>query len=135
MKALKFLSFLFALTMSMAFVSCDQSNEPGNGEVIGGDYETGVWYEDGNKLIYIIEYDFIVYKYTAQWTLTFDGDICVKSECANKFSDATFAEIFYEECLAAGEKATKSGNTVTIDWTEVHAGLSKEELKQAIAYM
>ncbi len=139
MKTLKFLSVLFTIAMALVFVSCDKTDEPDNnngdtpGEVIGGDYEYGVWYEEGNKLIYLIEYDLIIYKYTSKLIFTFDGDVCIKAICENEFSDATMADIFYQELLAAGESATKSGKTVTIDYTEQYAGMSKSDLKAAIS--
>ena len=141
MKALKFLSVLFTIAMALAFISCDKTDEPGDnngditGEVIGGDYEYGVWYEEGNKLIYVYEYDFILYKYVSKWTFTFEGDLCVKAISENEFSDATMADLFYQGLLSDGEDVTKSGNKVTVDYTDMYVGMSKSELKEAISMM
>lgn len=141
MKTMKFFTLLCAVMMSFAFASCDKNGEPDgpndpNGDVIGGDYQTGVWYEEGDKLIYVLEYDYYIYSYKVKWTLTFDNnDLCIESICEYTFSDATTAQIFYEDLVSSGEDATKSGNKITVDMTEEHAGLSKEDLKRVISYM
>lgn len=139
MKTMKFFSILCAVLMGLALTSCNKVDEPstnGNGEVVGGDYEVGVWYEEGNKLIYVFEHDYVIYKYTIKWTLTFDSnDLCVKSECEYNFNDATMAQVFYEELRETENNVRKSGNTIIVDMTDEHAGLNKEELKSIISTM
>lgn len=141
MKTMRFFTLLCAVMMSFALASCNKTGEPDgpnnpNGDVIGGNYEVGVWYEEGNNLIYVLEYDYYIYSYKVKWTLTFDdNDLCIKSICEYTFNDATIAQAFYEDMLAAGDDVTKSGNTITEDVTEYYAGMSKEDIKRAISYM
>lgn len=138
MKTIKIISLFCAVLMSCALASCDKINEPDatNGNIVNGDYEVGVWYEDGNQLIYVLEYDLIIYKYRAKWVLTFDSnDLCIKSVCEYTFSDATMAQLFYEDLLTSEENVTKSGNTITVDMTDDHRGLSKDDMKILISYM
>ncbi len=136
---LKYLfSLLFVCSMSLCAVSCgDDTDEPDPGVVDPEDPELveGEWREEGNKLIWVYTYDYgYGVSYTATWTLTFDGDTCVKSECACKFSSSEMADMFYQAWKEDSPEypVTKSGNTVTIDYTALHRGLSKAEVKAAI---
>lgn len=134
---LKYLfAFIFVTTLSFSFASCSD-DEPGQDPDTPGTIVDGKWTEKGNQLIYTESYDFgYGVSYTATWTLTFNGDVCVKSICACKFSSSEYAEAFYQAWKADETyPATKSGNTVTIDYTEAHKDLSKSEIKNAIGSM
>ncbi len=71
--------------------------------------------------------------YLARWVLTFDDNgICIESKCEMVFTDASIAQLMYNELLNSGQSVTISENTVIIDFTESHAGLTKEDVLAAI---
>ncbi len=131
MKRVKqFIYTLFVCFLSVGFCACDknENDEPG-GEILNPGSDTiGQWVENGNQLIYTEDYGY----YKAQWTLTFNGDICVKSECAYTFPTVEMAEAFFTAWDDLECPARRSGKTVTVDYTALHAGLSKEALKTVI---
>lgn len=138
MKTIKqFLCMLFFLGGVIGFCACGDKDddEPGNNS--GQEIVEGKWTEQGNKLIYKISYDYgSGVSYSGVWTLTFEGDSCVKSECACTFGSSQVADAFYQVWREEETyPATKSGNTITIDYTEIHRGMSKTELKAAIGAM
>lgn len=130
-----FLYGLLFFALSLGFSACDKDDDSDKGpdqEIV-----EGKWTEQGNKLIYKITYDYgYGVSYSAVWTLTFDGDTCTKSECACTFGSAELADAFYSAWQEdESYPATKSGKTVTVDWTSAHRGMSKTELKNAIGAM
>ncbi len=137
MKSLKQIFFMLLFSfITVGFCACgddDKENEPA--PEAGQELVEGKWVEQGNQLIYKVTYSYGGYfSYTAVWTLTFDGDTCVKSECACTFDSNEIADAFYQGFVEDGDyPVTKSGNTVTIDYTEFHQGMSKSELKASIA--
>ncbi len=138
----KFLSLIAVVMLALGLcASCEGKEDLGN-PIGGGDGSglvDGQWYEDGNVLRYQVTYNVgYGYDYTMLWELTFEGDSCVKSICTYTFSDATMADVFYEEMKDMEEEGcpvTKSGKKVTVDMTSIHRGLSKEEVKLAIGMM
>ena len=98
-------------------------DDPGTGD------EPGEWIEDGNQLIYEVDEGL----YLARWVLTFDDNgICIESKCEMVFTDALIAQLMYDELLNSGQSVTISENTVIVDFTEYHAGLTKEDVLAAI---
>lgn len=136
MKFIKHFIFMMLFSgIAFGFSACsDKDDEPGDNP--GQEFVEGKWTEQGNKLIYKITYDYgHGVSYTAVWTLTFDGDTCIKSECACTFGSSQLADAFYESWKDTEYPATKSGKTVTVDWTVAHGGMSKTEIKKAIGEM
>lgn len=129
-------SFIFILSLSLSFVACSE-DEPGADPENPGVVVNGKWTEKGNQLIYTETYDWgYGVSYTATWTLTFENDKCVKSICACKFSSSEYANAFYEAMKAdEAYPVSKSGNTVTVDYTELHKGMSKSDLKASLEAM
>lgn len=134
MKHLIFMMLFSGIVFGFSACS-DKDDEPG--ENPGQEIVEGKWTEQGNKLIYKITYDYgYGASYTAVWTLTFDGDTCIKSECVCTFSSSQLADAFYEAWQEdESYPATKSGDTVIVDWTELHKGMSKTDVKKAIDAM
>lgn len=133
MKTLKFFIYIlmFAGILS-GFSACDKDDDDGK----PGEEIEGSWKEEGNKLIYKQSYNYgHGVSYSAVWTLTFDGDKCIASECKCTFGSSELADAFYEGWDDIDCPASKSGKTVTIDWTTIHKGLSKAELKKDIELM
>lgn len=136
MKLIKYFIITTLLScIAFGFSACDKDDDPGKDpdqEIV-----EGKWTEQGNKLIYKITYDYgHGVSYSAVWTLTFDGDTCIKSECACTFGSSQMADAFYSAWQEdESYPATKSGNTVTVDWTAAHRGMSKTEIKKAIGEM
>ncbi len=147
MKKLFFIGFAaLCVAFSFGLSSCsDDDDDEGNGgnngntEVSGENIPAGQWVEDGNTLTYKQSYSGAGISYTIVWTLTFENDKCVKSICKNTFPNPQFAEIAYNEMLEGGEyegySITKSGSTITIDFTNEHKEVSKEILKTLVAGM
>ncbi len=129
----KFLSILAVAMMSLGVcVSCDKLGDGDGSQIGGGDsLVEGQWYEEGNVLRYK---QTVSGYYTMVWELTFSGDTCTKSICKYTFPNSTLADAFYQGYInnEEGLTASKSGKTVTLNWTSVHGGLSKETLKSAI---
>lgn len=135
MKFIKhFIFMMLFLGIAFGFSACsDKNDEPGDP---AQEFVEGKWTEQGNKLIYKITYAYgLGVSYTAVWTLTFDGDTCIKSECACTFDSSQLADAFYESWKDTEYPATKSGKTVTVDWTVAHRGMSKTDVKKAIDAM
>lgn len=129
-----FTIFCFALLGVVGLSSCSDKDEgpvkPGEGIVDSG------WREEGNKLIWETTYDYgYGVSYSAEWSLTFDGDSCTDSKCACTFASSELATAFYQSWEDSDYSATKSGNTVTVDYTSLHRGMSKTQLKAAIEAM
>lgn len=128
---------LLMAVAAMAFVACsDKESEnpinPNTGELVYGQ-----WVERGNQLIYSEQYDQgYGIAYTMTWTLTFENDICVASECAYIFASAEMAQILYDSYTEDGEEDVRiSGNQVIFNFTEYHAGLTKAEAMQIVESM
>lgn len=104
-------------------------DDTGTDDGTGTGDDPGEWRDEGNQLIYEIDEGV----YTARWILTFDSNnICIESVCEMIFADATMAQLIFDQLSAEMPTATLSGTTITIDYTEYHAGLTKEEVLAAI---
>lgn len=152
MKSMKrFFSMMLMMATVFAFVACsDKEEEPvtpidPNNPQQG--IEDGRWTERGNQLIYTEKHSFCRLRhskncacYDVVWTLTFDGDSCTSSVVVYTFVSNSVANQFYQSLMQdqIGEKPKDlnlinlSGNTVTIDMTVAHRGMSREQLKSVI---
>ena len=138
MKTMKrFFCMLLLAAATTAFIACSDKEETMMNPDGTVDVVYGQWVERGNQLIYSESYDQgYGTGYTMTWTLTFENDICVASECSYIFSSADLAQIVYESYIADGEgNVRRSGNTVIFDFTEHHAGLTKAEAMEMVESM
>lgn len=98
--------------------------------------EYGKWEEKGNQLIYTYKYSGYGVSYDVKWTMTFDAnDLCTSVKCVYTFSSSKLADECYNDIKDEGYPVTKSGKTVTVDYTEDFGGLDKALLKSAIEAM
>jgi hypothetical protein len=122
-----------ALTFS---ASCEKNDDVSDFDE--NEFVNNSWTEVGNKLIYKITYkygDLINYK--AIWTFVFNTkDKCKSAKCVCKFDSETLADTFYKGLRATSNKpVTQSGKTVTIDFSDDYSGMSRTEIRAALAAM
>ncbi len=135
MKNFKYIfGVLFAMVFSIGiFTSCDKEDNIG-GPGSGGEIIDGNWTEKGNQLIYRESYDpGYGLGYEIVWTLTFEGDSCIRSICEYKCQSQDMARTIYNSYDGDNDPTISiSGSTITFDFTEDHYGLSKDVLKELI---
>ena len=138
MKALKtakyfFYSTILALVVG-SFTSCSKDDKDDDDGDAGG--VTSGWVESGNTLKYTSEMGVNPYKCTAEWTLTFNGELCTQSRMKATYSSAAIAQQVYNSIDEEDkDKASISGKVITFNYDDDHAGLSKTMLKQIIESM
>ena len=137
MKAIKNFFCLFIFTISLiSFVSCSKDkddNDNGNGNNNGNTELPAGWTEDGNKLIYKTIQDTGGYEFVYVWTMTFDGDVCIKARLEITCPNAAMAQIIYDGFEAEEKEISSvSGRVITMNLDEDYYGLSKQDIKDAI---
>ena len=93
------------------------------------------WREEGNKIIYTVEFNDYYWNYSAEYTITFDGDEVSDAVCVYTFPSSDLASLFEESLRDDGEQVTRSGKKVTENVYEEFAEMTKDEVRALVQGM
>ncbi len=128
-----FLPVVFFVTMLFGVTACSEDDSDEGLLPPTEDVVSGSWVEQGNQLVYSKKYSESGQSFVMKWTSTFDDqDICTSSKCVYSCSSNALANALYEELKGGGYSVTRSGKDVTVDFSGLYGGLSKEAVKLAI---
>ncbi len=135
-----FLPVVFFVAMMFGATACSDDEKDDWSEPPTEDVYSGQWQEKDGKLLYTVRYEQGAYSFDMTWTLEFDdADLCKSSKCVYTFSSAQLADLSYEEMKAdeslQAYPITKSGKTVTVDFTSEHNGTPKSTMQMIVEAM
>ena len=138
-KRLSRLATIVALVFgSLVFASaCDKFDNLKDTDSDGNEFVNDSFTEQGNKLIYRRTVDYGYYSYKEVWTFEFNNsDECISAKLVCTFDNTTLADAFYQAYEGDTDTpATKSGRTVTVNYTSTYQGMARADIRMALEAM